>query len=173
MPQPPTTEPEKYIRLHKLVRAPRAEVYDAWLNPDAMSQWFAPDAGTRCTEVTINPKVGGQMRIVMEAPDGRHTGVAEFLELVPDQRIVYRWSWEEMPDFGANSTVTIELFDAPNPYDDAPATEIILTHEGLNSPRERSEHTGGWWTTLRAIGYFVRGINPRQAMYGQPTGAAS
>ena len=99
--------------------------------------------------------------------------LAEFLELVPDRRIVYRWTWEDMPDFGGNSRVTIELFEAPNPYEDAPATEIILTHEGLDTAQERSDHTGGWWTTLRAIGYFVRGLDPREAMYGQSSTAGA
>ena len=56
-------------------------------------------------------------------------------------------------------------------YGDGPATEIVLTHEGLNTPVERSEHTGGWWGCLKALGYFVRGIDPREAMYGQPAKA--
>lgn len=84
-------------------------------------------------------------------PEGNpHVGSGKFTQVIENQKISYTWSWQDMPDFGANSLVTFELFDAENPYDkDQPATEIVLTHEKLNTAAERSEHTGGWWNCLR------------------------
>lgn len=165
---PPTSPTEKYVRLHKHVRATRQRVYDAWLDAEQYCQWFAADPKHQCTEVSIDARVGGTMRIVMQSPGGTHIGGGEFIELIPGEKIVYTWTWEDMPEFGGNSKVTIELFETDNPYEDAPATEIVLTHEGLNTAAERSEHTGGWWATLRAMGYYVRGVDPREAMFGQP-----
>lgn len=165
--------PQNTVCLHKLVRAPRQKVYDTWLDARDYVKWFAPDPRSQCTEVTIDATVGGTMRLVMASPDGDHIGVGTFLELIPGQKIVYIWIWEDMPEFGGNSKITLELFDADNPFEDGPATEIVLTHEGLNSAIERSEHTGGWWGTLRAIGYYVRGVDPREAMYGQTQSTSS
>lgn len=165
----PSTPPEDRVRLNKLVQASPQQVYDTWLDAASYPKWFAPDPQSRCTEVTIDPSVGGKMRICMEsAGHGKITGVGTFTELVPAKRIVYTWGWEEMPEMGAGSTVTIDLIACDNPYGDGPATEIVLTHEGLKTPIERSEHTGGWWGCLKAIGYFVRGVDPIDAMYGQP-----
>lgn len=167
-----TAKPDSSIRLHKLVQASRQQVYDTWLNAELYPKWFAPDPRSQCTEVAIDATVGGEMRLVMQSPSGTITGVGRFTELVPARRIVYTWFWEEMPEFGGNSTVTIDLYDTENPHGGGPAAEVVLTHEGLTDANERSEHTGGWWTTLRAIGFFVRGVDPREAMYGQPAQAA-
>ncbi|MFN3166527.1 MAG: SRPBCC domain-containing protein [Phycisphaeraceae bacterium] len=172
MPQP-VEQPDASVRLNKLVQAAPQKVYDTWLDPETYPHWFAADPGVNCTSVQIDARVGGTMRIVMLTPGGEFVGGGEFLELQPGRRIVHTWSWENEPNFGANSTITIDLFEADNPHGDGPATEIVLTHEGLKTAHERSDHTGGWWNTLRAIGYYVRGVDAREAMYGQNAGADS
>ncbi len=168
MPEP-LVNPENRVRLHKLVQASPQQVYDTWLDATTYPKWFAPDPNSRCTSVSIDARVGGHLRIKMQSPNhGTITGTATFTQLVPGRRIAYTWGWEELPEMGAGSIVTIEFFEAENPYGDGPATEIILTHEGLKTVMERSEHTGGWWGCLKAIGYFVRGVDPIAVMYGQP-----
>lgn len=168
----PTAQPGNFVQLHKLVQASPQRVYDTWLDAASYPKWFAPDPDSRCTEVSIDPRVGGHLRIVMQSPGhGKITGTATFTELVPGKRIAYTWGWEELPEMGAGSIVSIDLIAAENPYGEGPATEIILTHQGLKTPLERSEHTGGWWGCLKALGYFVRGVDPIQAINGTPAGA--
>ena len=160
------------IRLNKLVQAAPQMVYDTWLDAAQYPKWFAPGPEAQCLEVAIDPTVGGAMRVVMQTPNGTVTGVGTFKELVPGKRIVQTWGWEEMPEMAAGSILTLDLFETDNPHGEGPATEIVLTHEGLNTPVERSEHTGGWWGCLKALGYFVRGVDPREAMYGQSAQAS-
>jgi uncharacterized protein YndB with AHSA1/START domain len=167
------TTPADSVRLNKLVQASPQQVYDTWLDAASYAKWFAPEPSVRCEEVSIDATVGGEMRVVMQSDNGTHTGIGTFTELVPGKRIAYTWGWAEHPEMGAGSTVTMDFLEADNPYGDGPATEIVLTHEGLNTPVERSEHTGGWWGCLKALGYFVRGVDPREAMYGQPSDATS
>lgn len=157
------------VRLTKLVRAPRKRVFEALTTADQFPHWFAPDPKVACGPILIEPWVGGKFRFEMNSADGKpHIGVGQFTEVVEHEKISYTWSWETNPDFGANSQVTFELFEAENPYDpDQPATEIVLTHEKLNTAAERSEHTGGWWQCLRALGYHVRGLDARQEMFGK------
>jgi glutathione S-transferase len=160
--------PDPMIRLTKLIRAPREKVFDAWLDPDAFRRWWAPGPTEDLTELVIEPKVGGALRIVMGNNDQQHIGVGTYTVIDRPDTLAFRWTWETMPDFGADSLVTLRFLDAPNPYDDGqPATELILTHENLPTAAERSEHTGGWWNTLRALGYWARGTDPREAMYGR------
>lgn len=168
----PTPKPDNAVRLNKLVQASPQQAYDTWLDAASYAKWFAPDPSVRCEEVSIDATIGGEMRVVMQADNGTHTGIGTFTELIPGKRIAYTWGWVEYPEMGAGSTVTMDFLEADNPYGDGPATEIILTHEGLNTPVERSEHTGGWWGCLKALGYYVRGVDPRKAMYGQTSGAA-
>ena len=167
----PTTQPAHFVRLNKLVQASPQQVYDTWLNAASYAKWFAPEPTVRCEDVSIDATVGGEMRVVMQSDNGMHTGIGTFTELIPAKRIAYTWGWLEHPEMGAGSTVIIDLIEADNPYGEGPATEIILTHQGLNTPMERSEHTGGWFGCLKALGYFVRGIDPREAMYGKPAKA--
>jgi uncharacterized protein YndB with AHSA1/START domain len=162
-------QPLPSIRLHKLVRASKPRVYEALTRAEEFPRWFAPGPNEHCGEVIVEPWVGGRFRFEMAGGDGQtHIGVGTFTEVVENEKLSYTWTWENNPDFGGDSQVTFELLDAENPYDDGPATEVILTHDKLPSAAERSEHTGGWWNTLRALGYHVRGVDPRQAMYGQP-----
>lgn len=160
------------IRLHKLVRATPQRVYEAWTTPEQFTQWFAPDPSGRCTNVIVEPWVGGRFHFEMANDNGAHVGHGEFTEVVENQKLSYTWTWENNPEFGGNSQVTIEFFEAENHVEPGePATEIVLTHDRLPSAAERSEHTGGWWNTLRAVGYYVRGVDPREAMYGQQAAA--
>ncbi len=168
-------DPATSIRLNKLVRASKQRVFEAWTKPEQFAAWFAPEAGTVCDGVTIEPRVGGAFRFSMTSPSGRHVGQGTFTVFDPPNVLAYTWSWEGMPDFGANSLVTVELRDAENPYDAGqPATEVVLTHARLTTAHERSEHTGGWWGALRGLGFYVRGVDPRQAMHGEkPTAGKS
>ncbi len=171
-PTPPSC-PAPVIQLHKHVRATRQRVYEALTTADQFPHWFAPGPMERCGGVIVEPWVGGRFRF--EMTDGRgkqHIGVGTFTEVIEHQKLSYTWNWENNPDFGGNSQVTFELFDAENPIDPGqPATEIVLTHEKLHTAAERSEHTGGWWNCLRALGYYVRGVDPHQAMYGKTASA--
>jgi len=155
------------IRLHKLVRASRQRVFEALTTAEQYPHWFAPGPKESCVNVIVEPRVGGRFRFEMTDGDGNaHVGVGEFTEVVEHRKLSYTWMWENNPEFGGDSQVTWELFDADNPYDAGqPATEIVLTHDKLPTPAERSEHTGGWWNCLRALGYYVRGVDPREAMF--------
>ncbi|MBB6430106.1 SRPBCC family protein [Algisphaera agarilytica] len=169
------TQPSAMIRLHKHVQASPARVFEALTTAEQYTHWFAPDPNVTCGEVLIEPRVGGRFRFEMVTPDGsKHVGVGTFTEVIENQKISYTWSWESQPDFGANSQVTWELFETENHYAPGePATEIVLTHDKLHTSAERSEHTGGWWQCLRALGYHVRGVDPREAIYGKPAANAS
>lgn len=158
------------IRLNNLVRAPRKRVFAALTTAEEFPHWFAPGPNEKCVNVVIEPHVGGTFRFEMnDAKGDTQVGAGQFTEVIQDRKISYTWTWETMPDFGGNSLVTFELFDAENPYDkDQPATEIVLTHEKLNTAAERSEHTGGWWQCLRALGYHVRGLDAHHEMFGKP-----
>lgn len=166
--------PAAFVRLNKLVQAPAQKVYDAWLDPAQIKRWWMPGEKAVCTNAQVDARVGGSYRIAM----GEMAGVGTFVELDPPHRIVMTWNWEGGPPMAVNSQITIELFEIDNPHasDDNPiprATEIVFTHDRLATAIERSEHTGGWWSVLQALGYHVRGVEPRGAMYGGASAPAS
>lgn len=144
-----------YVRLTRVIRAPRQTVFDAWLNPDVRHQWWRAEPGMSGGVCDIDASVGGQYRIGMRKGDQEFVTVGQFVELNPPSRLVFTWNWEHQPDFGGNSQVTIDLFETE--IDGKSATELVLTHEKLNAPLERSEHTTGWLGCLKSLGgYFVK-----------------
>ncbi len=140
-----------YVRLTRLIRAPREQVFDAWLNTDVRKQWWCASPEMSCNTCEIDPAVGGRYRLGMTDPEGKEYVVTgEFTELDPPNKLSFTWTWDHDVNFGGNSVVTIELFDAT--YKDEPATELLLTHEPLNKPLERSDHTMGWLGCLKSLG---------------------
>ena len=53
----------------RVIDAPRELVFEAWTNPQHISNWWGPDGFTTTTNV-IDVKVGGIWDYVMHGPDG-------------------------------------------------------------------------------------------------------
>ena len=137
------------ISVHRLIKAPRQRVYDAWIDPEIRKLWWRATPEMACDLCQIDAQVGGSYRIAMHEGDKQHITIGQFVELDPPKKLVFTWSWEGI-DFGKDSTVTIELLEAE--LDDQPATELVLTHERLLSAHERSEHNAGWMGCLKQLG---------------------
>jgi uncharacterized protein YndB with AHSA1/START domain len=178
MSTPAAPQPAPMIRLNKLVQAPAQRVYDAWLDPAQMKRWWLPDTSAAACDVQIDPRVGGAFRINMGTAEKPFVAVGKYTVMDPPRRLAFTWSWEQTPGFADDSLVTIEFYEIDNPrhpphgedqgdgtsHSSPRATEIVFTHERLNTALSRSDHTGGWWSALVALGYHVRGIDPREAM---------
>jgi uncharacterized protein YndB with AHSA1/START domain len=82
-------KPEHILILERTVNAPRELVFQTWLDPKHLAQWWGPkDFTNPICEVDARP--GGMIRITMQAPDGTlipTEGI--FLEIAPHERIVF------------------------------------------------------------------------------------
>lgn len=118
------------IRLVRLIPAPPAKVYRAFLDPDVLARWFGPAEFT-VIDARIEPWVGGAHFTRVAGPRGvRGWFDCTILELIPDHKLVLAWSWvpedthEPVPQRG--STLSIILRPVPGA-----ATELTLLHERL------------------------------------------
>jgi uncharacterized protein YndB with AHSA1/START domain len=134
-------------RASRVIPAPVAMVFRAWTDPDLLGRWFAP-GDMRCTVHELELKVGGRYRIEMKG-ETAHTAFGEYLEIVPDKRIVMTWAWENGNEDGgdaAGSILTAEFDDI-----DGRSTEVRITHEQLPSAKSAEEHQGGWTGCLENL----------------------
>lgn len=121
------------VRLERIVPVAPARIYRAWLDPELIRLWLAPD-GVEVTRAEVDERVAGHYRIWHEAAGDEVGGFeCELLELVPDQRIVFRWGFvgperDAGPVYDSLLTLTFE--DAPGG-----ATKLTLVHERLESLR--------------------------------------
>lgn len=60
---------ERTMVLQRLIRAPRAAVWGAWVNPETLPQWWGPE-GFSCRTRRIDLQQGGEWVFDMIGPDG-------------------------------------------------------------------------------------------------------
>jgi uncharacterized protein YndB with AHSA1/START domain len=118
------------VRLQRTIAAPPDRVYRAWLEPDLLARWMAPGA-LDVTRAEVDERVGGHFRIWHASAEGDVGGFeAELLELIPGERIVFRWGFvgpDRLAGPTYDSLLTITLREAPDG-----ATELTLVHERLD-----------------------------------------
>jgi uncharacterized protein YndB with AHSA1/START domain len=118
------------VHLKRTIAAPPDRVYRAWLEPDLLARWMAPGV-FEVTRAEVDERVGGRLRIWHAGPEGDVGGFeAELLELVPGERIVFRWGFvgpDRLAGPTYDSLLTITLREAPDG-----ATELALVHERLD-----------------------------------------
>ncbi len=153
----PTTR-APVVRLQRTLPAPPHEVYRAWLEPALLRQWMAP--GFEVKRVEVDARVGGRFRI-WHVDHGSDMGgfESEVVELVPDERIVFRWGFAG-PDSDAgpvfDSLLTMTLRPA-----NGNATTLTLLHERLDELAAAMPHVArkvevGWRLVLEKLEQTVR-----------------
>jgi RNA polymerase sigma factor for flagellar operon FliA len=112
-----------------MIFAPPAQVYRAWLEPDALRHWLAP-AGFTVTHVEVDERAGGRYWVWGTGEAGAIGGFdCELIELVVNRRIVFRWrflGWDGVVQPQPDSRLTISLRRASGN-----ATKLSLIHDGL------------------------------------------
>ncbi len=134
------TAPVLVVRRHMAV--PRDRVFEAWLDSESLAHWMRPGGSTHAT-VTVDPRVGGGFRIVMEGSSHgcvEHTG--EYLAIEPPSRLSFTWISKHTDQ--RPTVVTIEFHERGS------GTELVLTHRGL-PPSEVEGHRQGWSDILRLL----------------------
>ncbi|HEY8028515.1 MAG TPA: SRPBCC domain-containing protein [Gaiellaceae bacterium] len=101
----------------------------------------------------IDAQPGGVLRLLMP---GGQVAAGQFVEVVPDQRLVFTWGWEgDAPPVAPGSTrVVIEL------EPDGHGTLLRLTHSDLIPPPVAEHHRQGWERYLDRLRIRAEGNDP-------------
>jgi uncharacterized protein YndB with AHSA1/START domain len=103
-------------------------------------------------EADIEPRPGGRFRVNVTG-DGFASG--EFVEIIPNRRVVFTWGWEspDSPVPPGSTTVAIDLIP------DGDKTIIRLTHSQLPPPT-RQTHKHGWNNYADRLAAVAEGREP-------------
>jgi uncharacterized protein YndB with AHSA1/START domain len=92
-----TLPTDEQILITREFDAPKHLVYKAMTTPELVRRWWHAKRG-EVTVAEIDLRVGGTWRWVMVTPDGTEVGFhGEYVELVPDDRIVQTEVYEGLP----------------------------------------------------------------------------
>ena len=115
-----TASGETDIVIVRSFKAPAALLYEACTRPEHLRNWWGGCRELTITHCSANPVVGGRWRIVLGALDGSEHGFhGEYLELVPGERCVQTFNYEQIP--GAESLETALFQPVPE------GTRLIIT----------------------------------------------
>jgi uncharacterized protein YndB with AHSA1/START domain len=129
------------VRVEREISAVPEEVYAAWIDPESMQTWMAPDPMT-VGEVSADPRVGGAYKIVMVDSSGavEHHGTYE--ELDPPKSIVFTWRAAHLGDSVSRVHITLTPIEG--------GTRMVLEHQLL--PAEQHEgHRQGWTSIAKRL----------------------
>lgn len=145
-------------RVTRHIDAPRARVYEAIVDADAIARWRVPSAMT-CVVHELDAREGGVLRVSLtyRAPDRagkttEHTDTyrGRFLRLVPAELVVEVDEFEtDDPAFRGEMTSTITLADAGS------GTDLVAVHEGLPSGVSPADNETGWNEALDRLAALV------------------
>src|SRR4051794_38018127 len=97
------------VALDRVIAAPRAKVYRAWLDPEVLARWMGPD-GSAVVMATVDERVGGRHFVELIGSDGEHFSFTSVIaELVPDERIVLEFKFDPAP---SETLLTLTFSDA-------------------------------------------------------------
>ena len=140
------------------MNAPRATVYRALVDADAIARWRVPDGMTSHVHA-FEGREGGAFRVSLtyDAPTGvgkstAHTDTyhGRFVRLVPNEQVVEVAEFETAaPSLRGEMTITISLADADG------GTELLAVHDGLPPGLSPADNEIGWRMALAKLAALV------------------
>jgi len=130
---------DREIVLTKLLDHPRAAVFAAWMDPDALSQWYGP-AGLRIETHSADIRTAGHWRFDMvghfDGQDQRFANLMEFIEIIPNERITVAYGTPD-PDDADRFRMTVT-------FDEQADGKTVLTLRQLHPSAARRKAVIGF-----------------------------
>jgi len=140
------------------VRAPRAAVYRALTDPEAVARWRVPD-GMHAVVHEFDARVGGRFRIslVYDAPGAQgksstHTDTygGVFVELVPGERVVEEIEFEtDEASLQGPMTMSTDLVEREH------GTDVHVVHDGVPDAVPAADNEVGMRMALSKLALLV------------------
>ena len=139
------------LLLTRIFAAPRSLVFSAWTDPARAAVWWGP-RGFKTLSCQMDVRPGGAWRIRMRSPQGAiHTKRGVYQQIVPPQRLVFTWAWEDADGIPGHETLVTVTFE-----NHGDATKLTLHQSIFESPTACQAHRDGWTSCLdRFAAYLI------------------
>jgi glutathione S-transferase len=153
------------LLLTRFIRAPREQVFDAFIDPAILRRWHCP-RGMTVTSAEVDARIDGHWRLAIHdrERDGHAVG-GEYREIQRPARLAYTWAWEGGgPMAGTKTLVEIDFV----PKDGG--TELQMRHSGFPAEAARNGHGQGWNSVFNRLNDLLdaRGSAATLTLYGEP-----
>lgn len=128
-----------------LINAPAATIFPYLVDADKFVLWMG-------TEARLEPVVGGEFYALA---GGVHPAVGTFVEVVPNEKVVFAMGWDEPNHPIPPGSTQVEITLTPR----GDATMVKLVHRGLPDDATK-DHETGWGYYLERLATLVSGGDP-------------
>ncbi len=137
------------LRLHRVLRAPPARVYKAFLDPQALVKWLPPHGFTAQMH-SMDARVGGSYRMSFTnfGTGQTHSFGGTYVELKPGEKIRYNDAFDD-PNLPGLMQVTITLRPV------AGGTDLQIVQEGIPAVIPVEMCVMGWQESLALLAHVV------------------
>ena len=145
-------------RVSRHIHAPRAKVYQALIDAEAVASWMVPDGMTSYVH-TFDAREGGAFRISLTYAAQRGTGKTtahtdtyhgHFVKLVPNEQMVQAMEFEtDDPQMCGEMTSTFTLTDADG------GTNVLGVHANVPPGVAPADNELGWRMALDKLAALV------------------
>ncbi|MFL6373201.1 MAG: SRPBCC family protein [Pyrinomonadaceae bacterium] len=142
------------IKLHRVIRTTPEKVYKAFLDPAAMCKWLPPNGFTGEVQ-HIDLRVGGsyKMSFTNFGNGQSHSFGGEYLELVPNEKIVHTDTFDD-PNMEGVITTTITFRPV------IVGTEVNVLQEGVPGVIPAEMCYLGWQESLNLLALLAEADIP-------------
>jgi uncharacterized protein YndB with AHSA1/START domain len=151
-------DPVSTTQVSRHIRAPRARVYRALLDPESVQRWMVPDQMTSRVH-SFEAREGGTFRISLTYDLPTDAGKTSpqtdsfhgrFVRLVPDAEVVQTVEFETSdPAMQGEMTITYTLTDADG------GTDLVGRHENLPPGVPPADNELGWRMSIDKLAQLV------------------
>jgi uncharacterized protein YndB with AHSA1/START domain len=128
------------VRVHRVMPATPDVVFDEWLDRESLQDWMCPRP-VRVLDVTVEPHVGGLVRIDVDDEGTRVLISGQFLTIDRPNLLRFTWSNSNWPDPTVESVVNVA-------FESVGDDETLMSIEhSLLPPSEFQSFDGGWTKT--------------------------
>ena len=133
------------VEVRRMFVAPREKVFEAWTQREKLEKWMCRFPRHEVRYAASDAEPGSNSVIEVKNPLGEtYKQSITFRDVEPPKKLVFTWNWQrfsasgEKVDEQRDTLVTVE-FQPRGSF-----TEVILTHEGLQTADQRERHSKGW-----------------------------
>ena len=138
------------VRVQRVMPATPDLVFDEWLDPESLQEWMCPRP-VRVLDVTVEPHVGGVVRIDVDDSGTRVLISGQFLTIDRPSLLRFTWANSNWPDPTSESVVNVSF----EPVGD---DETLMSIEhSLLPPEEFESFDSGWTLTVEQLASVLGG----------------
>lgn len=139
---------ESELKISRRFAAPRERVFDAFLDPEALRQWWGPES-MACPEPKVDASVGGAYELAIYNSEGEtHVVAGVYREITRSERLVFTWRWMHIPD-SVEMLVTLTFTQAGD------GTVLDLHQTLMPSDESAQMHNQGWSSSFNKLENYL------------------